>query len=177
MGRIATPAIWNILALYVLYTRQMIMEPGAPPHQLPLKENAIAAIQRNLPVPNGSVRNARARIVTLHRRFIEVQLLDNNTIHYIPRICFSFNAAHCNWTVLQRQFPLRLAYATTFNAGCQGLTLDRTVIDVCTDPFAHDQLYTALSRVRHRSNSLILYSPSNADKDVQNIVYPSLLLE
>ena len=97
----------------------MLTEPGVPPHQLPLKENAIAAIQRILSVPNALVRNARVRIVTLHRRIIEVQLLDDGTIHCIPRICFSFNAAHCSWTILRRQCPLRLAYATTFN-GCQG---------------------------------------------------------
>ncbi|KAG2076748.1 hypothetical protein BDR04DRAFT_1044228, partial [Suillus decipiens] len=66
----------------------------------------------------------------------------------IPRI----NFAHPNrssWTVNRRQFPLRPAYATTFN-GCQGLTLARTVLDLRTDPFAYDQLYIALSRVRMR---------------------------
>ena len=154
----------------------MLTEPGVPPHQLLLKENAIAAIQHNLSVPNRLVHNACVHIMTLHCWFIEVQLLNDNTIHCIPWICFSFNTACCNWTILQRKFPLWLAYATTFNS-CQGLTLDKTVIDIRTDPFTHGQLYTALSCVRHCSHSLVLYMPSNTEKNVQNIVYPSLLLE
>jgi hypothetical protein len=58
----------------------------------------------------------------------------------------SFQPARCPWTIERRQFPLRLAYATTFNS-CQGLTLDRVVLDLRTDVFAHGQLYT---RVRNR---------------------------
>ncbi|KIK33943.1 hypothetical protein CY34DRAFT_788776, partial [Suillus luteus UH-Slu-Lm8-n1] len=56
-------------------------------HRLDLKVNCICAIQRNLSVKEGVVRNARARIV-LHRRFIKVQHLAN---HCIPRITFSFH--------------------------------------------------------------------------------------
>ncbi|KAF9231145.1 hypothetical protein BU15DRAFT_56525, partial [Melanogaster broomeanus] len=73
------------------------------------------------------------------------------------------------------QFPLCLAYATTFN-GCQGLNLSCTAIDLHTDCFAHGQLYTALSRVWHRSNSILLFPPSNTELSTTNIVYPSLLL-
>ncbi|KIM68216.1 hypothetical protein SCLCIDRAFT_1012870 [Scleroderma citrinum Foug A] len=46
-----------------------------------------------------------------------------------------------------KQFSLRLTYATTFD-GCQGVTLAKTTLDLRIDPFAHGQLYTALSRVR-----------------------------
>jgi hypothetical protein len=53
---------------------------------------------------------------------------------------------HASWTVHRLQFPLRLAYAMTFN-GCQGLTLDKTVLDLCCEVFTHGQLYTALSRI------------------------------
>ena len=45
---------------------------------------------------------------------------------------------------LRKQFPLHLVCVTTFS-GCQGFTLDRTIIDRHTDPFTHGQLYTALS--------------------------------
>ncbi|KAF9236592.1 helicase, partial [Melanogaster broomeanus] len=78
-------------------------------------------------------------------------------------------------TVIRKQFPLCLAYATTFN-GCQGLTLSHTTIDLRTECFAHGQLYTALSRVRHRNNSILLFPPSNTDLSTINIVYPGLLL-
>ncbi|KAF9235329.1 hypothetical protein BU15DRAFT_51503, partial [Melanogaster broomeanus] len=75
----------------------------------------------------------------------------------------------------RKQFSLRFAYATTFN-GCQRLTLSRTAIDLRTDCFAHGQLYTVLSRVRHRSNSILLFAPSNTEFSTTNIVYPTLLL-
>jgi hypothetical protein len=39
------------------------------------------------------------------------------------------------------------AYATTFNSS-QGLTLDRTVLDLRQGAFAHRQLYAALIRIR-----------------------------
>ncbi|KIM54012.1 hypothetical protein SCLCIDRAFT_137599, partial [Scleroderma citrinum Foug A] len=73
------------------------------------------------------------------------------------------------------QFPLRLAYTTTFNSS-QGLTLDCSAIDLRFDPFAHGQLYTALSRVHCRHDSLLFFSLLNVNKDSANIVYPSLLL-
>ncbi|KAF8235284.1 hypothetical protein L208DRAFT_1257646, partial [Tricholoma matsutake] len=50
------------------------------------------------------------------------------------------------------QYPLWLAYATTFN-GCSGLTLNKSIIDLQTEVFAHGQLYTALSRVHHCDDS------------------------
>ncbi|KIK34596.1 hypothetical protein CY34DRAFT_38960, partial [Suillus luteus UH-Slu-Lm8-n1] len=64
----------------------------------------------------------------------------------LPRITFSFNPARSSWTVNRKQFPLRPAYAMTFN-GSQGLMLTWAVVDVRTDSFAHGQLYTALPRV------------------------------
>ena len=79
------------------------------------------------------------------------------------------------WTVTRKQFPLRLAYATTFNS-CQGLTLDQAVIDLRTPVFAHGQLYTSLSRIRSRSDIRILYSDSNHSHETTNIVFKQLLL-
>ncbi|KAG2737844.1 hypothetical protein P692DRAFT_20760702 [Suillus brevipes Sb2] len=153
----------------------MLTAPGVPPHRLDLKVNCICAIQRNLSVEKGLVRNARVRVTALHRRFVEVQLLNNLEHHCIPRITFSFRPLRSSWTVNRKQFPLRLAYATTFN-GCQGLTLSRTVLDLRTDVFAHGQLYTALSRVKRREDTLCLFAEGSEDKDCANVVYKSLLL-
>ncbi|KAG1858989.1 hypothetical protein DFJ58DRAFT_701694 [Suillus subalutaceus] len=118
----------------------ILTHPGVPPRRLDLKENCI---QRNMiSVENGLVRNARVRvIIALHpsRRFVEVQLellLNAFESHCIPRIDFAFHPNRSSWTVNRRQFPLRPAYATTFN-GCQGLTL--ALLDFRTDPSAHGQ--------------------------------------
>ncbi|KIK40525.1 hypothetical protein CY34DRAFT_32158, partial [Suillus luteus UH-Slu-Lm8-n1] len=74
-----------------------------------------------------------------------------------------------------KQFPLRLAYTTTFN-GCQGLTLSCTVLDLQMDPFVHGQLYTALSQVKRIEDTLCLFLEGNEVQDCVNVVYNSLLL-
>ncbi|CAG8788712.1 9219_t:CDS:10, partial [Gigaspora margarita] len=95
------------------------------------------------------------------QRLVEVILLNNNksnTIskaYLLPQINFYFQLDYCSWTIFQKQFPLRLAYSTTFNS-CQGLTLNHVVIDLRTHVFVHGQLYTAISRVRNRNHCLIL---------------------
>ena len=65
---------------------------------------------------------------------------------------------------IRLQFPLRLAYAMTFNRS-QGQTLERVLIDSkmrvlnfteVRGAFTHGQLYVALGRVRMRNDVAIL---------------------
>ena len=74
------------------------------------------------------------------------------------------------------QFPLRLAYAITFNKA-QGQTLDKVLLDGRTrkhrhheshGAFTHGQLYVALSRVQTRASIAILVDPRNLIKDPTN---------
>lgn len=153
----------------------MLSAPGVPPHQLDLKVNCICAIQCNLSVKKGLVHNAQVRVTGLHHHFIEVELLNNLENHCIPRITFSFCPYRSSWTMNWKQFPLRLAYVTTFNC-CQGLTLSCTVLDFRTDVFAHGQLYMALSRVKRREDTLCLFVEGNEEQDCTNVIYKSLLL-
>jgi hypothetical protein len=51
---------------------------------------------RNMSVPKGLVKNAHVIIQHLHRRFVEVRVINNRTgqlgeIHCIPRIRFEFS--------------------------------------------------------------------------------------
>ena len=158
--------LWNLWYLFVV--------------ELKLKQGCICLIMRNMLVEKGLVKNARAIIEHLHWRYIEVHVINNQTgelgdIHCIPRIWFEFTPLRASWTVHCLQFPLRLAYASTFN-GCQGLTLDKTVLDLRTEVFAHSQLYTALSRIRIRQNIVVLYSEDHEDHTTKNVVYKDLLL-
>lgn len=66
--------------------------------------------------------------------------------------------------VQRRQVPLRLAYAVTFNKS-QGKTLDRAVVDLRGAPFAHGQLYVALSRVRRRQDIRLLCDAVQVGQD------------
>ena len=163
-------------------------EPGVPPAKLKLKVGCIASVMRNLSIDDGLVKNARVQIVSLHPNVVQVRLLQGTIrprapgagqtdlpTFYLPRITFEFQPRRSNWTIQRRQFPLRLAYATTFNS-CQGLTLDRVVLDLTRPVFAHGQLYTSLSRVRSGSNVRILRSPDERGLPTSNVVYRVLLL-
>lgn len=158
----------------------MLTQNGVPAHQLDLKEGCICSLMRNMSVQRGLVKNARVIVQRLHRRFVEIRVINNRTgelgeVHCIPRIRFEFTPPRASWTIHRLQFPLRLAYATTFN-GSQGLTLDKTVLDVRSEVFAHGQLYTALSRVRVRQDSRILLPESQSGNEIRNVVYRELLL-
>ena len=51
--------------------------------------------------------------------------------------------------IARTQFPVRLAYAMTFNKA-QGQTLSRVLVDFTSGgAFAHGHLYVAMSRVKH----------------------------
>ncbi|THH06394.1 hypothetical protein EW146_g9626 [Bondarzewia mesenterica] len=128
-----------------------LKQAGVPDHELTLKTGSICTIARNLSVDKGLVHNARVEVVSLRHRSVDIRILGRSEIHSLPRIMFTFRPPYSSWTVNRRQFPLRVAYATTFNS-CLGQTLDCIVVDVRSPVFAHGQLYTALSRVRNSND-------------------------
>jgi hypothetical protein len=73
----------------------------------------------------------------------------------VPRHLFKWPHRRIGLTIQRRQFPLRVAYAVTFNK-LQGNTLMRAVVDPRCQAFAQGQLYVALSRVRRGSDINIL---------------------
>ena len=157
----------------------VLTHTGVPPHLLRLKRGCVCSIMRNLSVRKGLVKNARVIVHSLHRLFVQVQVINNRdgslgTVHCIPRIRFEFNPPYSSWTIRRLQFPLRLAYACTFN-GCVGLTLDKAVLDQRSPVFAHGQLYTALSRVRSREDCRVLFNEGDGP-ETENVVYRELLL-
>ncbi|CAG8816580.1 7920_t:CDS:2 [Gigaspora margarita] len=127
-----------------------LTHPGIPNHKIHLKISAVCSVMRNISVEKELVKNVRVIITNLGHRLIEIKVLKQNNFanisetHLIPRINFYFQPDYCSWTVYRKQFPLRLAYSTTFNS-YQGLTLNRAVIDLRTNIFAHGQLYIAIS--------------------------------
>jgi ATP-dependent exoDNAse (exonuclease V) alpha subunit len=81
-----------------------------------------------------------------------------------------------SYSMLRTQFPLRLAYAMTYNK-CQGQTLGRVLLDSTTEPFAHGHLYVALSRVFHKDNiRLFVLDTALHESDVQpGIFFPTVV--
>jgi hypothetical protein len=155
--------------------------PGLPPHSLTIKPNAVFRLLRNFSVDWGLVKNVRVVIMDVGTRLVIVRLLrgiagainyiDNEDI-LIPRINFSAELPSGH-TLLRRQFPLGPGYATTFNS-CQGLTLDILGVDLTRPVFSHGQLYTALSRIRHRTHAKICLHPG--ETTTTNVTYHEILV-
>jgi hypothetical protein len=156
----------------------LLTHTGIPPHELHLKVGAICTIMRNMSIEKGLVKNSRVVIRALHTRVVEVQTLNGNgnlsdEIFPLPRIRFEFHPPSSSWTVQRLQFPLRLAYASTFHS-CLGLTLDHAVFDLRSEVFAHGQLYTAISRIRTRHDGLVMVAEDD-QVDTNNVVYEEML--
>lgn len=154
--------------------------PGLPDHSITIKVNGVYRLLRNLSLDRGLVKNIRVLVTDIGHRLITVRLLkEHNGITeideediLIPRITFTY-VLPSGHTLLRRQFPLAPAYATTFNS-CQGLTLDIVGIDLTRPVFSHGQLYTALSRVRHRSHVRVRLR--GGEVTAPNITYQEILL-
>jgi hypothetical protein len=163
--------------LLLLHQLRFTTAAGAPPHQLKLSKNCVAMITRNL---EGKFKNGR-RVVVLYIGARSVQVVDaeayarekayppHSPNHrpclpsdflWVPRILFEWPHRRIGLLIQRRQFPLRLAYAVTFNKS-QGKTLSRAVVDIRNQAFAHGQLYVALSRVKLSTDIMILCSAAS----------------
>jgi ATP-dependent DNA helicase PIF1 len=149
---------------------------GNAPHVLKFAEGDVAFHMRTLDKRKCLTSNTRVQILDVKRRFIRVQTMtDRPTTHLIPRIIFSFAMTQRNPFVINRlQFPLRLAYAMTFNKS-QGQTLEKVLIDGTAQhlpgrgsingAFMHGHCNVALSRVRNRESLAILVDETNLVTD------------
>jgi hypothetical protein len=152
---------------------------GVPPHELTLKENDICLLTRNLQRRTGLTTNARVRILQINTNYIRVQTLTSPPKHaLIPRIRFKFRLNNlCGYEVTRIQFPLRLAYAMTYNKS-QGQTLQQVLLDITHPPFSHGHLYVALSRVTHYSKIRVYCNDTDlleGTPTLHNVTYPSAL--
>jgi hypothetical protein len=134
----------------------------------------------NISIDRGLVKNVQVIVTGLGQRLLTIRIVcptPHGTIiddeeFLLPRITFRENL-YSSHTLLRRQYPLTLAYATMFHS-CQGLTLNKIGIDLSSPVFTHGQLYTALSRIRNRTQGCILL-PSN-HTTTTNITYTEILL-
>lgn len=80
---------------------------------------------------------------------------------------------------MRTQFPLRLAYAMTFNKS-QGQQFLRLLVDTTRDTFEHGHLYVALSRAIVAANVACYLHGVDIIDDmpiVQSICYRELLID
>jgi len=158
---------------------------GVPPHELTLKIGDICLVTRCLKC-NGLATNSRVKILHITNYVIRVQTLQakhNKTVS-IPKIRFKFKAHRGDsFPIMRTQFPLRLAYGITYNK-CQGMTLNKTLVDTIHPAFSHGHAFVATSRVRDKDGLKFFCSQSSVHPNgfqtgdmplMKNVVYTDLL--
>lgn len=153
---------------------------GMPDYTLTVKVGGVYRLLQNFSIDQGLVKNTRVVVVGTGSKLVTVRLLQDPQTpeaHHsdilLPRITFK-DRLYSGHTLCRRQFPLAPAYASTFHS-CQGLTLDCVGVDLTQNVFTHGQLYTALSRIQHRSDAIVRL-PTLECLITKNVTYKELLL-
>lgn len=136
---------------------------SVPPHTLILKEDDICFIMRNLLKKDGLTNNTRVKILKIQKYSIKVCTIDTRVpkVFTVPRIYFKVSLPYGRgFTMIRKQFPLRLAYSMTYNKS-QGQELHKCLVDIRSPPFVHGHLYVALSRVKYYNNIRIFCTEDN----------------
>lgn len=99
--------------------------------------------------------------------------VDKGTRIFLPRIPLYDKSGEFPFTLVRKQFPLRLAFSVSINKG-QGQENQRVGIYLPDPVFAHGQLYTAFSSGK-RVEDVNVFIGDNNDRFTSNIVYKELL--
>jgi ATP-dependent DNA helicase PIF1 len=79
----------------------------------------------------------------------------------IPRIEMSSTDSKLPFTLIRRQFPVKICYAMTINKS-QGQTLSNVGLYLPRPVFSHGQFYVALSRVKSPKGLKILINEEDS---------------
>ncbi len=159
---------------------------GVPSHELILKVGDICLVTCAIN-GLGLANNSRVCIIAVCRYCVEVVTVGDCAGQNIrtPRFSFKFRLKFgMSFQLTRLQFPLRLAYAMTYNKSLSQ-TLQKVLLDITKPPFSHGQLYVALSQVRNCKNIAMFLtdeelivsgdSPTSHMPTVNNIVYQDVL--
>ena len=158
---------------------------GIPQHKLHLKKYAVIILMRNLNIRHGHCNGTRYIIEDIYNRYIKARKLsyienDENAVLLIPRIPLSTTGSDFPFLMRRLQFPVRLAYALTFNKA-QGQSLEKCGLLLASAVFTHGQLYVGLSRCGDPRN-IKIYAPQEEFSNLphnriyaKNIVYNEIL--
>jgi len=130
---------------------------GVPPHTFTLQESCPVILLWNMP---GDLANGtRLIVVKLMQHIIDAKITigpDKGRRVFIPCLnIIPFDTERMPFTLRQRQFLLRLAFAMTINKA-QGQTLQTVGVYLPKPVFCHGQLYVAFSRCGSRRGIRVL---------------------
>ena len=137
-------------------------KPDRPPHNLRLKSGDIVMLTHTLNRREKLRKNTLLQIMEICQRHIKIRFAGplHNEAHIIPRTRsrLTFHAG-LDMAITRTQFPLRLAYACTYNKS-QSATLNKVGLDITHDLFAHGHLYVGLTRATNPKN-IMFYTDEN----------------
>ena len=152
---------------------------GMADHVLALKIGCPVILLRNLQGGvKSSLRNGtRMIVINMMDRVLECEVAigpKRGLRVFLPRIPMHDKSNEFPFTIVRRQFPVRLAFCLTINKG-QGQTNERVGLYLPSPVFAHGQLYTGFSRGK-RKTDVHVYIGDDNDGFTDNVVYPELLI-
>nr|CAD2205946.1 unnamed protein product [Meloidogyne enterolobii] len=173
---IDNPTIENPLACYAadydVAQLNRLTPNGMPAHSIKLKVGSIIVLLQNLNTQKSLCNGTRLIVTNLQSNLIEAETINIGSDHGIRvGICRTRNSyvdTHPDGVSFERfQFPVRVAFCMTITKA-QGQTCERLGIDFCDEPFAHGQLYTALSRARS-SEFIRVFAPGKKPNNDRSI--------
>lgn len=104
---------------------------------------------KTIDAANGAINGALAKVLELKEFSVVVEIISTKQRYIVSYSSTKdqIKQAKALVAVRIRSIPLEQAYFGTIHR-CQGLTLDRVIIDVRTPHFSHGMLYTAISRAK-----------------------------
>jgi hypothetical protein len=149
--------------------------PGFPEHELHLCIGMPIMLLRNLNIAQGLCNGTRLMVTRLTDRTIGAKFLTGerkgNDVT-LPKILLRYEGeAKAKVSFYRHQFPVVSCFAMTINKS-QGQTLEKVVLMLKSQVFAHGQLYVGLSRVTDRRNLSVVQLGSS--KKITNVVYKDL---
>ena len=117
------------------------------PDTLKLKVGVRVVLRRNIHIDAGWVNGTLAVVIVVNTNCIVVQKLASPSERLpVPRFRQHIEIPGASYSILRQQFPLLLAYAVTVHR-VQGLTVQRTLVQLNDKFFESRQAYVALSHV------------------------------
>ena len=155
---------------------------GLPRHRIVLKSGVPLMMLRNIDPSSGLVNGARMTFLSVSGNdwVMYCSIYDENAQTHmtvaIPRISLRPTEKEYPFEWSRRQFPVRVAFATTINKA-QGDSLKRIGVWLKQPVFGHGQFYVAPSRVgaQDRCTFAIKPMPGEPYNKTRNVVYKEVL--